>query len=227
MRRMRSFRNKVLALAAFALAGLTPAEGSAQQPAGSWQDSWFWGAYGGQTSFATAIARTNAPTIGIDWMLTRTRYALNVFADQAYFNAVSTIPDFSTPAARRVNITDMRRVGFAWTIFTPAVQMVKPYFNVGWAFNFIKTAAPQPPASFASVQARDSVLARIDDARSQGKFFGSFGVMPMYGKFAPFAQYTIMPTKGTGDWMLNGEGFTKIWSIGLRYNFGTSIEKKW
>ena len=223
---MPSCRHIVLALAATAAVGLSPSAAGAQQ-APAWQDSWFWGAYGGQTSFATSVARTNAPTIGVEWMITRTRYTLNVFAEQSYFNAVSTVPDFSTPAARRVNITDMRRVGFAAMFFLPEVSGMKPYFNAGWAFNFIKAAVPQPPASFSSAAARDSVLNRIDAARSNGKFFASLGLMQLSGKFAPFAQYSIMPTKGSGDWMVNGEGFTNIWSLGLRYNFGSSIEKKW
>jgi len=34
-----------------------------------------------------------------------------------------------------------------------------------------------------------------------------------------------MPTKGSGSWLVNGSGSTWIWETGLRYNFGTSIEK--
>src|ERR1700688_2311998 len=101
---MRSFRLVVLAFAASAAVGLSPSAAAAQQTAPSWQDAWFWGAYGGYTSFATSVARTNAPTIGLDWMITRDNFALNVFAEQSYFNAVSTVPDFSTPAQRLVNM---------------------------------------------------------------------------------------------------------------------------
>ena len=223
---MRSSRLIVLAFAASAAVGLSPSAGAAQQTASSWQDSWFWGAYGGYTSFATVIARTNAPTIGVDWVITRSRWALNVFAEQSYFNAVSTVPDFPTSAPRRVDITDMRRVGFSAMVFTPAMGLLKPYVGLGWAFNFIKTGAPEG-TYYATPAARDSVLNRVDDGRSNGKFFGSFGVMALYGRIAPFAQYTVMPTKGAGTWMLNGEGFANIWSAGLRYNFGTSIDKKW
>ncbi len=80
---MRSLRLIVLALAASAVVGLAPSRAMAQdQKPASWQDSWFWGVYGGYTTFPTAIASTNAPDIGIDWMITRSRYALNVFAEQ-------------------------------------------------------------------------------------------------------------------------------------------------
>ena len=225
---MRSFRHILLALVASAAVGLSPSGVAAQEPAVAWQDSWFWGAYGGYTSFTTAIARTtNAPTLGVDWMITRERFALNIFAEQSYFNAISTVPDASTPAPRRVDITDMRRVGFAAMIFTPEVRMVKPYFNLGWAFNFIKTGTPEG-TFFKDSTSRNTLLSRIEDARASGKFFAGFGVTTLLrDRFAPFAQYSVMPTKGSGDWMLNGEGFANIFSIGLRYNFGTSIEKKW
>jgi hypothetical protein len=224
---MRSFRPIVLALAASAALGLSPSGVAAQQTAATWQDSWFWGVYGGYAAYSTAVERPHAPMIGVDWMLTRTRFALDIFADQSYFNAVSTVPDFSTPAARRVNITDMRRLGFAAMYFTPEVGGFKPYFNAGFAFNFIKAAEPSPPASFVSTAARDSVLNRIDDARAMGKMFAGAGVLRVFGKFAPFAQATVMPTQGSGNWMLNGQGFAYLASIGLRYNTGSSIDRKW
>jgi hypothetical protein len=203
--------------------GLLP-QGAAAQKASSIQDSWLWGAYGGYASIPTAIATTNAPTVGAEWVITRTRYAINVFADQSYFDAVSTIPDANT--ARRVDIQDLRRVGFAGMIFTPEFNVFKPYFGFGYSFNFIKSATPEGSA-FSSAAARDTVLKRVDNARAEGKLFGEFGVMAVYHRFAPFAQYVVMPTKGKGTWLVNGDGFTYLWQVGLRYNFGTSIEKKW
>jgi hypothetical protein len=220
---MRSYRLVVPALLATVALGFAPARAAAQKTS-SIQDSWLWGAYGGYASIPTVIATTSAPTIGIDWVITRTRYALNVFADQSYFNAVSTIQDVNAP--RRVDMQDMRRVGFSGMIFTPELKMIKPYFGFGYSFNFIKSATPEGNA-FNSAAARDSVLARVNTARAEGKAFGEFGVMAVYNRFAPFAQYVIMPTKGKGTWLVNGDGFTNLWQVGLRYNFGTSIEKKW
>ena len=227
VQRMRSPRLSVLGLAAGAAVALTSSVAPAQQlKAASWQDSWFWGAYGGYTSLATSVARTNAPTVGAEWVITRSRFALNLFAEQSYFNAVSTIVDFPTTAPRRVDITDMRRFGFAAMIFTPEFKALKPYVGLGYSMNFIKTGTPQG-SSFASPQARDSVLSRVKNARAAGKPFGDIGLMYIWHRFAPFAQYTVMPTKGTGNWFVNGEGFTNIWSAGLRFNFGSSIERNW
>jgi outer membrane protein W len=229
---MRSSRLVVLSLAAIGAAGLTPSAGAAQSTTQGFADSWYWGAYGGYTNFATAFGsenlRTNAPSIGADWMLTRTRFALNIFADQSYFSTTSSIASPTGAAPLAVNINDMRRLGFAVMIFTPEYKAFKPYFGIGYSFNFINSAALRTCAgcsSFPTQAAADSNQKAIVDARSMGKAFGNVGVMWIYKRFAPFVQYTVMPTQGTSDWYLNGTGFTTIWAIGLRYNFGSSIEK--
>src|SRR5436190_23176990 len=114
---MRSSR-LIPALVALAFAA-APARA---QGAADWDvrpNSWYWGMYGGQTSFATSIARTTAPMFGVEWTITRSKFALNVFAEQSYFNAVSTVRDFPTSAPRRVDIQDMRRVGGSAMMFLP------------------------------------------------------------------------------------------------------------
>ncbi len=118
----------------------------------------------------------------------------------------------------------MRRVGFSALIFLPEIK-VKPYVGFGYSFNFIKQAVPEGQF-FATPEARDTVMSRVDAARAQGNLFGKIGVMYLWRRFAPFAEYSVMPTKGSGDWYLNGNGMTNIWSLGLRYNFGTSIDKR-
>ena len=52
---MRSSRLVVLSLAAIGAAGLMPSVGAAQSATQGFADSWYWGAYGGYTSFATAF----------------------------------------------------------------------------------------------------------------------------------------------------------------------------
>jgi outer membrane protein W len=224
---MRSIRLAAAALLLTAAAGMTPSSASAQTAStASWQDSWFWGVYGGQMQFPTVIATTTAPTIGLDWVITRTNFALNVFADQSYFtNAPTTITDSGTTTLRRVQMTDMRRVGFSAMIFTPQYKMFKPYVGAGYSFNFIKDATPEGASTGTVVT--PSVARQINTARSAGKLFGNIGVMALFGRYAPFAEYTVMPTQGKGGWLVNGDGFTTVWKVGLRYNFGGSIQKQW
>jgi hypothetical protein len=230
---MRSSRLVVLSLAAVAAVGVTPSAGAAQSATQGFADSWYWGAYGGFTSLSTAFGtqslHTNAPTIGADWMLTRSKFALDIFADQSYFSTVSSISSPSSGAPLAVNINDMRRLGFSLMMFTPEYKNFKPYFGLGYSFNFINSASLRscsgctpPPQSQA---AADSNQKAIIDARAMGKVFGNAGVMYIYKRFAPFAQISVMPTQGTSDWYINGTGFTTIWAVGLRYNFGSSIER--
>jgi outer membrane protein W len=229
---MRSSRLLVLSMAAVAAVGLTPSAGAAQSTPQGFTDSWYWGAYGGFTNFTTAFGsqnlRTNAPSIGVDWMLTWEKFALNIFADQSYFSTVSSISSPTSGAPLAVNINDMRRLGFDMMIFTPEIKMIKPYVGLGYSFNFINSAALRTCNgcnTFATQAAADSNQTAIVDARAEGKVFANVGVMWLYKKFAPFAQFTVMPTQGASDWYLNGTGFTTIWAIGLRYNFGSSIDK--
>ena len=180
---MRSIRLAAAALLLTAAAGVSPSLASARTASTAhWQESWFWGVYGGRMQFPTVIATTTAPTIGIDWVITRTNFALNVFADQSYFtNAVSTVPDFPTSAPRRVDFTDMRRIGFSAMFMMPQYKMLKPYAGAGYSFNFIKDANPQGNF-YSSPAAKDSVAARIDKARVADKLFGNVGVMALFGR---------------------------------------------
>ena len=224
---MRSSRLPSAVLAALSAALFASAPLAAQGTA-DWDvrpDSWYWGMYGGQTSFATTIARTNAPMVGVEWTITRTRFALNVFAEQSYFNAVSTIPDYPSSAPRRVDMQDMRRVGGSAMMFFPQYKYFHPWFGAGYGFNFIRQATPQG-SSYASPAARDSVNARVANGRTQGKLFGELGMMVAYRQWAPSLQYTVMPTQGNESWMVNGDGFTTIWKLGFRYSFGTAIAER-
>jgi hypothetical protein len=229
---MRSIRLVVLSVAAAAAVGLTPSTGAAQTAAQGFADSWYWGVYGGFTNFATAYGSqnitTNAPAIGVDWMITRTHFALHVFGDQSFFNTSSSVNSPTQSAPLPVDITDMRRVGFDVMIFTPEVKALKPYFGLGYSFNFINSATLRSCAScttFPSQQAADQNNNAIASARSMGKAFGNFGAMYLYKKWAPYGQITVMPTQGKSDWFINGTGFTTQFVFGVRYNFGTSIDK--
>jgi len=226
---MRSSRLPPAVLAALAATVLASAPLGAQGTA-DWDirpNSWYWGLYGGQTSFETTIARKTAPMIGAEWMITRTRFALNVFAEQSYFNAVTTVPDsLGSAAPRRVDMQDLRRVGGSAMILLPQYKYFHPWFGAGYAINFVRTASPQG-SSYASPAAQVAMQAAVDNRRAQGKMFGELGMMFAYKQWAPFVQYTVMPTKGSSSWLVNGDGFTNIWKLGWRYSFGTAFDERW
>ena len=69
-----------------AIAVLLPATGSAQAGR-NFRDSWIWGAKTGLMSFSTTTTKNAAaPMIGAEWLITRSRAALYVSLDQAFFN---------------------------------------------------------------------------------------------------------------------------------------------
>ncbi|MBW7933210.1 MAG: hypothetical protein H3C62_06250 [Gemmatimonadaceae bacterium] len=209
---------------ALTLAALLPAAAAAQQASAPIENSWFWGAGGGRISFPTHFHRIDAPTINADWLITRQRWALQVYAAQAYFTDSSTVADPNSSGLRKALITDLRRVGFQGIVFLPNWTWFRPYAGVGYSFNYIKQAEPIG-TFFNNAAARDSAEQRVNSAKSKAKATFSGGFMITWHKFAPYAQYTVMPTKGTGDWLINGDGATSFWEVGLRYNFGSSIER--
>jgi hypothetical protein len=227
---MRSSRLVVLSLAAVAVAGFVPAAGNAQSATRPFADSWYWGVYGGITNFATTPGtgnlHTTAPTVGLDWMLTREKFALNIFANQSYFSTTSSVADVNGSGPLAVGINDMRQVGFSVMLFTPEVKAVKPYVSLGYAFNFINSAT-FGPCGGCTVAAADSNSRQIVASRTMGKFFANVGAMWVYKRWAPFAQLQLMPTQGSSDWYINGTGFTTSAILGIRYNFGSSIDKSW
>jgi hypothetical protein len=210
---------RVLLIAAF-----LPVVAAAQQAAAPIENSWFWGVGGGRISFPTYFHRVDAPMIAADWLITRQRWALDVYGSQAYFNDSSTVQDPNTSGLRKASMTDLRRVGFTALVFLPNWTWFHPYAGVGYSFNFVNQAAPIG-TQFSSAAARDSAVTRVNNARALTKATLTGGAMITYHRFAPYLQYTMMPTKGSNDWLINGTGSTAFWELGLRYNFGTSIEK--
>src|SRR5579862_8943478 len=169
--RMRSAR--LLSLLGLAL---LPSIAMAQER-NPFTDSWFWGAKGGMIDLRTSVARTQAPVIGAEWLITRSNYGLYVGLDQAYFDAVSTVNDAPTRGViRKVDIRDLRRMTFEMDMF-PHVwfDALRPYFGVGFSYSFIVRANSEGD-NFATPDARDTVLARIEAAKSRGSVIATAGL---------------------------------------------------
>jgi hypothetical protein len=197
------------------------------QDAQPFRNSWFWGVKGGQAYVKTAVASTTAPTVGAEWLITRTKFGLYVGLDQAYFDAVSTVDDApSRGVTRRVDIRDLRRFQLA-AYLMPRVWPggIRPYAGVGYAFNYIVNASSQGN-QYASPEARDTVEARIQAAKTRSTIIGTVGLQLQWHRVAPFVQASVMPTRGYPQaFLLNGDRFTYYLEGGLRYNFGSSIER--
>jgi hypothetical protein len=81
-------------------------------------------------------------------------------------------------------------------------------------------------SDFVSPAAKDTVEQRIQAAKSRGSVLMIVGLQADVKKWAPFVQATVMPTQGAGGkFLINGAGFTYYLEGGIRYNFGSAIEK--
>ncbi|HWZ59826.1 MAG TPA: hypothetical protein VNW46_12705 [Gemmatimonadaceae bacterium] len=148
---MRLTRSLATGLASLAL---LPAVASAQQQQGRlFQNSWFWGATAGvQTFWTNAVAHQQAPTFGLEWLITQKHTALYVSLEESIFHeknvkftnvgrqykdsTLTTFSDFSyypdyTP------IKNARQLDLAFMVF-PGNGPIRPYAGLGVAFNWVQ-----------------------------------------------------------------------------------------
>ena len=94
---MRTIRTLTAGLACVAflpaLAAAQSAPPSVPQKARSFTDSWYWGAKGGVSMFSSATEDISAPSVGAEWMITRTRVAMYLSVEQAFFETEGAVFD--------------------------------------------------------------------------------------------------------------------------------------
>lgn len=111
------------------------------------RDTWFWGIRGGVTTVETTlptVTRTVAPTIGADWVITRTRAALYVSGDYTIFDAKGAFAlQGATNASTAgngfvdVSVTNMTKFGLGLLAFPRSFGIVRPYVGAGIAVNIL------------------------------------------------------------------------------------------
>lgn len=214
-------------LAAFVLASTCAISAAQAQETRLFQNSWFWGVHGGATSLGTpAGAHGHAGTLGGDWFITRTVGGLYVSFDQASFTRTGQVADASaTNGIRDVRLNDLRTFSIAGVAYPKTFGNLRPYAGLGLAFELIGTATPLvdpgTEAGQTSPTISSTVAQEIDDARSQTNVLLMGGLQWQVKRTALFGQITVIPS--TDDFLLNNT-VTNI-SFGVRYNFGSSIEK--
>jgi opacity protein-like surface antigen len=198
---------------------LTAADVSAQTR-GNFENSWFWGAKAGINTFSTdGPGASNVPTLGIDWLITRKLGGLYVSADQSFFGkTVTTLDPASVTGTRRVKINDLRRVDFAGVVFPGSFGPVRPYAGLGAAISLIRSAVAQPDS--AGGEPSQLFIDAMDKRTSRSSLLVMAGVQVQRKRTAFFVQESLMPDGG--DFLIRNA--LSFFEVGLRYNFGSSIE---
>ncbi len=216
---MRHLRPALLAaVCSITLIAAPQAKAQSERP---FQDSWFWGIHAGATTIGTpAQSSTSAATIGAEWMITRTMGGLYVSYDQASFSRTSLITDQSTTTGTRpVTVHDMRTGSIAAVAFPFSRGGFRPYAGLGFAISVLGSAVAQPDSSGAA--APSDVAQATENARSRSTVFAMGGAQYQINRLALFGQLVLMPSDNA--FLVTGP-VTTI-TAGVRYNFGSSIER--
>ena len=214
---MRTIRTLVAGAACIAL---LPAVGFAQNGR-SFTDSWFWGAKGGVTTFESASERVTAPHVGAEWLITRSRVALAISVEQAFFETVAGVFDpTSVGSVRAVDVADLRRYHMGLMLFPKRFGALRPYGGLGLAINVVQDAAPR--GSFTSPASQDTIFRRVDDQSSRASLVVTAGLQAQYSRVSVFGQLSSMATRS--NFLLNGSANTFMLEGGIRYNLVGAIE---
>ena len=201
-------------------AAFIPAAASAQR-AREFEDSWFWGAKAGVSTFTPTFGDSEtSATYGGEWLITRRRGGLYVAVDEANLSTTSAVFDPSFEGSfRPVAVDKLRRVSVAALAFPKSFGRFRPYAGVGLAVSVIGDAAPYVTSDEESVD--DIVWDRIDERKSQANFLLMGGGQFQFRKLAVFAQASLIPS--STRFLLN-ENPMGFFEAGLRYNFSGSRE---
>jgi hypothetical protein len=213
--------------AAIALAALLPRPGAAQEGR-PFKDAWFWGIKGGGQLYSSASTEHSiAPSVGAEWLITRSRAGLYLSFDQAFLNTTGQFLDRDPDSTfyRSVALKNVRRFQMAAMVFPMQTAMYHPYFGLGLGLNQIGSASFT--GSFAT-PARYQVA--LDSVQSKKTSFSPTfigGVQVRLTQFSVFGQAVASPTQQNFFLVApgGGNGVNVALEGGIRYNFGSSIDR--
>jgi hypothetical protein len=219
---MRTMR--ALTIAAAVVAAL-PNIGGAQRGA-PFTDSWFWGLkLGGYTLADSGQHYIQAPVIGIDWLITRTHGGLYLSGSQTFFSQHTFTlrdPVSADSGLRPIAIKNLRRFEALLMGFPGEHLNLHPY--IGGGFTVGEVATVQAQGTFTNADQllfADQVIA---DERVSFSPILMGGVQYRMKKASVFGQFSASPAQKAFI-MYNGKPFNFGYEIGVRYNFGTSIDR--
>jgi hypothetical protein len=213
--------------AAIGLAALLP-QPSAAQAGRQFKDAWFWGIKGGGMLYSSASTEHSvAPLVGAEWLITRSRGGLYVSYDQAFLSTTGTFLDRDPDSTfvRSVNLNNLRRVSFAAMVFPLQSPKYHPYFGLGLTLNQIGGASFQ--TGFVNTTRYQIALDSLQSKKASFSPTMIGGLQARLSRFSVFGQAVASPVQR--DFFLSsgnsGQNFNFSLETGVRYNFGSSIER--
>lgn len=219
---MRTIRTLTAGLACVALFPAISAAQSVPQKARPFTDSWYWGAKAGVSMFSSAAENISAPSVGAEWMITRTRIALYASVEQSFFDTQGAVFDpTSAGSARIVDIKDARRYNLQLFAFPKQYGSFRPYAGLGFALLTIRDARPQ--GTFTTPASQDSIFSLVSDESSRATPVFTLGTQLDWQRYGFFVQGSTMATRNR--FLINGKANTYLIEGGVRFNLVDAIEK--
>lgn len=189
------------------------------------RDSWYWGINGGAMMFNAGFNEeqsVTAPSVGGEWLIMRQRFALRISVQQAFFEKQAAIYDPTVAGASRpVDVKDWRRYAVEVYAMPSGDRAILPYAGGGIALNVLQNSTPV--GSFVSQESLEQVYTDVDEFSTRASLVAAAGFQLNFGRSALFAQASAMPTRNS--FLLNRSSYTMVFEGGIRYAFGSSIEK--
>jgi hypothetical protein len=212
---------------AVGLTALLP-QSSAAQAGRQFKDAWFWGVKGGSLLYSSPTTSNSlAPLLGAEWLITRSRGGLYVSFDQAFLSARGSFADRDPDSTftRNVALKNMRRLSVAAMIFPMQSAKYHPYVGFGMSFNQIAGAAFE--TGFANPVRYQIALDSLQSKKASFSPVVVGGLQARLQRFSVFAQAQASPIQQT-FFLYNsnaGTAFNVSLETGIRYNFGSSIDR--
>jgi hypothetical protein len=213
---------KLRVVAVAAVAALVVSASANAQEMRNFDNSWFWGAKTGINTFsAPGHGNTSTVDMGLDWLITRTKGGLYVSANQSIFQRdVEVFDAASRTGQRTVRINDLRRISFAALAFPKHFGGITPYAGVGYTIAVLGDA--RVGVDSANTFPDNAFFDAVDNARSRGAILGMAGVQIQTKRAAIFAQETMLPSNAAFLF----PSVLSFFEFGIRYNFGSSIDRE-
>ena len=222
MRMVRTVAATIAGLMVVPAVAFAQANTQAAAPA---RDAWYWGVNGGAMMFNAGYNSEEsviAPSVGVEWLIMRQRFALRLSVQQSFFDEQSSVFDSTyAGSARPVDVKDWRRYAVEVFAMPQGDRFFLPYAGGGIALNVLQNATPQ--GSFSTQESLEQVYEDVDDFSTRAALIGTAGVQFNFGPMALFGQAAAMPTRNF--WLLNRSQYTFVFEGGIRYSFGSAIEK--
>ena len=213
---------KLRAVAVAIVATIVVSASANAQERRNFDNSWFWGFKSGINTFTVpGHGNTSTVDMGIDWLITRTKGGLYVSGNQSIFQRDEQVADqASRTGERTVRVNDLRRISLAGVVFPKHFGGITPYGGLGYTIVVLGDA--QVFVDSANTFPNNAFLDNVESMRSRSAVMGMGGIQIQTKRAAIFAQETLLPSNTNFLY----SSVLSFFEFGVRWNFGTSIDRE-